>query len=67
METLTGVSRCSTSPSGDSTAVIARASPSCGEVTMILEMAANRDWRWGWREWVEPGLLRIPRRESSDT
>ena len=34
---------------------------------MMLVTAAKRDPRWGWREWVELGLLRILRRESSDT
>ena len=65
--TLTGISSCSTSPSEDSTAVITGVSPSCGELVMILVTAAKRDLRCGWREWVEVGLLRILRRESSDT
>lgn len=65
--TLTGISSCSTSPSEDSTAVITGVSPSCGELVMMLVTAAKRDLRCGWREWVELGLLRILRRESSDT
>ena len=65
--TLTDISSCSTSPSGDSTAVITGVSPSCGELAMMLVTAAKRDLRCGWREWVELGLLRILRRESSDT
>ena len=62
---LTGVTRCNTSPSMDSTALMVGFSEE--PVDIMLFIAPNSDIRCGWMELTDVGLLRMLSSESSET